>query len=294
MHIDELIAHQDYRRGGVGVWLLAKWLDRVKTSSRTTNGVLPERLADALSSCGNTLARSAVRTDGVVNPYITLCVDEDNVVARAFYRKVGFVELPCSGDCGENCPGRIECVITQSMLSARVAGMQPGSQDGFVPKCLKSRDRTRIEFTGPELESLLMNDMPRSVTFKSFSTEDFNRSLEKNDPACTIAAMIADFYKDEFKKAIQEAVDGADDANPNSLAALLPIGKEKGLDAYGKVTVDVVRLFALDRLLMWETPRVIMSASAHADLQDRQSPQRTDQSQWETTRYLMLFDRPKN
>lgn len=277
IHIDELVLRPEYRRGGIGTWLMAKWVQRESKNAADKKGDISARLANALK--GNAIARRGVRADGVVEPFITLCVDEDNDKARLFYKRLNFVELP--GD-EQNCDGRIECVVSLATLTNRLSG-----RADVVPKALEKRQRVRIEFTGPELEGLLLSYVPRNVGYVNFSTGLFERGLAIKDPAVTLAVMIADFYEEEFQEAIQEEVRRG--------AALLPIGRSNGLLADGSVTKAVINLFTLDRLLLWKNPRVTMREDDFNSMRAVRQyiPERTDLEQWQITRYIVLFDRPE-
>ena len=281
IHIDELVLHPEYRRGGVGTWLMGKWLSTEQAFAEEGEVTLQPRISDVLNA--SALTRSGFRADGVLEPFVTLCVDEENGGARAFYMRLGFVEV--KGD-AENCPGRIQCMTFLKTLAARLARLHADSTTGTVPKPLKDKQRVRIAFTGPELESLTMQNVARGVGYLGFSTEHFEKKLALNDPAVSIAKMISDFYETEFRKVIEHAV-------ANQGAALFPIGKANGIDATtGHVTKAVVDLYALDRLFMWNEYRVLLDEAAFKALRENDVT-RTDLEQWESTRFTMLFDRPE-
>jgi hypothetical protein len=286
LHIDEVILKEHVRKAGVGRWLFAKWfLTEYDFSMASDKFKLDERMVDAIEKIP--ILRGMLRSDDTIEPFVTLCVDHENLNARKFYRTLGFVELtPSLCDC----PGRIQCVNSASRLKERLAGALDS-----LPASIETMQRVRIRFTGEELESLLFQLLPRTRSCYDFGIEDFALAVQKKDPAATIAKTIADFYYDEFCQYIKDCVilQGS---------ALLPIGVKAGTESTSEeqgplqmedefvVKREVVYLFALDRLLMWKTPRVLMTADQFEDKKKtNEAPERTDAKQWEDTRYCVFF-----
>jgi GNAT superfamily N-acetyltransferase len=301
LHIDELILNEKLRRQGVGKWLVAKWFfteydyaianDKLKMTARVLDAI--DRVP---------VLRSMIRADETVEPFVTLCVDHENAAARKFYRNLGFVEL---ADSICECPGRVQCLNSADRLKERL-----GSALETLPPPVESLQRVRIRFTGEELESLLFQILPRTQSCYDFGIDEFELALKTNDPAATIAKTIADFYYEEFSELIRENVIFKG-------AALMPVGVKAGTerpktrpetfddaseaplesDAFKLedefiVKKGIVYLFTLDRLLMWKTPRVLLT---HSEFQDKKlankAPERTDPKQWEDTKFLVLFGR---
>jgi len=275
MHLDEIILDESLRvRGaGVGAWLLAKWVASQKdsTSPDTAPTDLSEREEVWLSKRS---ARVVQRSDGKFEPFVTLCVDESNANARRFYKKVGFTELRSSPD---RCPDRIENVISMKTLQYSLRGLDEPQR---APSILGDADRrVRITYTGPELEELLFSTMRSRKSRFLFDEHDLAHARSLNDPAAVLTEILATFYFEHFRDEIEGFVRDA-----NEPAALMPIGGKE-------VTFDVVRLFTLDRLLLWHEPRVSLSRDHWnaARARDLYLPGRTSSEEWATTRYMVLL-----
>lgn len=273
-HIDELIIHPSLRRvrgSGVGAWLVAKWLAAQQGAAAADWAPedVSEREAVWLSKPS---ARVVKRADGKFEPFVTLCVDEENAGARRFYQKLGLTELGPSPD---RCPGRVEGVASLRTLQRSVRGLSENA-----PAVLgDAARRVRITYTGPELEELLFRTMRTRKPRVLFDAQDLAHARTLKDPAAMLAEMIADFYQDHFQTELESFV-----RDPDEPAALMPVG---GRD----VTKDVIRLFVLDRLLLWREPRVALTRGEWDALRGAEvyRPERTSAYEWTRTRYTVLF-----
>ena len=271
IHIDEFIIHSSLRvRGaGVGAWLLAKWLARQETLAEADPKpvVFSDREQSWLEKRTERVVQDA---DGRVEPYVTLCVDESNSNARRFYAKAGFTALGSSPD---RCPGRIEQVIALRTLQRNLRGIASATAPTILGP---AEHRVRISYSLFELESLLFKTTDSRKSKWDFDEHDLARARLMKDPAAMITEMIAQFYFEEFKSIIEGFV------NDSESAALMPIGGNV-------VTYDVVRMFCLDRLLLWREPRVCLPMSEWTELRalPNYTPRRT--ADWHRAEYLVLF-----
>ena len=225
-----------------------------------------------------------------MQPFVTLCVDVWNERSQKLYMELGFSQLPPSND---DCPGRIQCVVSLSKLAASVKTLMERKRANYetrngllVPKQLL--DYIRVAYSGPMLEAILHSGSGRRKWWQ-FSTTDFDSALAASDPACQVAAMLATTYAESFRGYIVEAVLAMAKDYPPAISYLAP-GRLR-ISRANDVDEGVVRLFALDRLLQHENPRVLMTSEEWAKAQGTEEPTRNDLEQWEKTRFLVLFDR---
>lgn len=265
-HIDELIISPRFRKSGIGRWLVSRWCDALEKLESSEDRLVELDDREMVAFSHSPIARSKVSSDGNVDAFVTLCVDAENGGAREFYKKLGFTEL---SESFEQCPDRIQCFTPFKQLSNRAK-----NSNWNVPPQLALMQRARGSYTLLELEELTKKTRQGRQRWHSFGIEDLKNARAKNDPAAIISKMIADFYREEFKTFIQNAVDYHN-------AKLHPFENQSA------VNDDVVDLFAFDRFLLREPTRVVMTEEEWGLARNSENPKR--HHLWSATSFMVQY-----